>query len=93
MKDYFVYILAHKPHGAIYIGVTNDLIRRVYEHKEGLVAGYTKTYRIKALVYYEAVSDIESAIPEWKDLYAEMCGVADPASPLRFVRNDIEARI
>jgi putative endonuclease len=48
---YFVYIMADKPYGLLYTGVTNDLIRRVYEHKEGAVEGFTKKYCLKMLVY------------------------------------------
>ncbi len=66
MREYFVYILAHKPHGAIYIGVTNDLIRRVYEHKEGFIRGHAEKYHIRMLVYYEIASDVTSAIAREK---------------------------
>ncbi|MFO1242905.1 MAG: GIY-YIG nuclease family protein [Rickettsiales bacterium] len=62
MKEYFVYIMAHEPHGVIYIGVTNDLIRRAYEHKHGLADGFTKKYNIKMLVYYEMTENIEASI-------------------------------
>jgi putative endonuclease len=50
---YYVYILASHRNGTLYIGVTNDLARRVYEHREGLVPGFTKTYGIHRLVHYE----------------------------------------
>ncbi len=62
MKYYYVYILASKRDGTLYIGVTNDLLRRVYEHKNCLVEGFTKKYNVKTLVYYEQTTDIESAI-------------------------------
>ena len=62
MKNYFVYILASKKNGTLYIGVTNDLNRRIYEHKNNLVEGFTKKYNIKTLVYYESTNSIESAI-------------------------------
>lgn len=62
MKIYYVYIMANKRNGTLYIGITSDLIKRVYEHKEGLVEGFTKKYGIKMLVYYESTSDIEVAI-------------------------------
>ncbi len=52
--SYWVYILASAPRGTLYVGVTNDLIRRVYEHREGFVAGFTKQYGVKMLVYFEA---------------------------------------
>ena len=51
-KHFYVYILASGRHGTIYVGVTNDLIRRVHEHKEGLVPGFTKDYGVDKLVYY-----------------------------------------
>jgi putative endonuclease len=60
--NYYVYILAKKRNSTFYVGVTNNLIRRVYEHKEGLAAGFTKKYGIKLLVYYECHTDIREAI-------------------------------
>ncbi len=65
---YFVYIMADKPDGLLYTGVTNDLIRRVYEHKEGAVEGFTKKYCLKMLVYYEGTDNIRSAIQREKNL-------------------------
>ncbi|HWM61847.1 MAG TPA: GIY-YIG nuclease family protein [Rhizomicrobium sp.] len=59
---YYVYILASKRNGTLYIGVTNDLIRRVWEHREGLVEGFTTTYGVKHLVHYEIFEDINAAI-------------------------------
>jgi putative endonuclease len=53
MRQYYVYILASRPGGALYVGVTNDLVRRVYEHKNGFVEGFTKRYHIHRLVYFE----------------------------------------
>ena len=67
-KTYYVYILASKRNGTLYIGVTNDLARRVREHREGLVPGFTKTYGVKMLVYYEAFGDITQAIRREKRL-------------------------
>jgi putative endonuclease len=67
-KTYYVYILASKRNGTLYIGVTNDLARRVWEHREGLVPGFTKTYGVKVLVYYEVFSDITQAIHHEKRL-------------------------
>ena len=61
-KTYYVYILASKRNGTLYIGVTNDLRRRVWEHKEGLVEGFTKKHSVKMLVYYETFGDIGLAI-------------------------------
>jgi putative endonuclease len=68
MKSYFVYILASKRNGTLYIGVTNDLIKRVWQHKNSLVDGFTKTYKIHNLVYFEETSEIESAILREKKL-------------------------
>lgn len=65
---YFVYILVNKPYGSLYIGVTNDLIRRVYEHREELVEGFTKRYKIKRLVYFEMHQDVRIAIQREKTL-------------------------
>jgi len=61
-KEYYVYILASERNGTLYIGVTNNLIRRVSEHREGLVAGFTKKYGVKRLVHYEYFEDIQNAI-------------------------------
>jgi putative endonuclease len=62
MKEYCVYILASKKNGALYIGVTNDLIKRIFEHKNNLVDGFTKKYGIHKLVYFEQSKDVQSAI-------------------------------
>jgi putative endonuclease len=70
MKYYYVYILASKRRGTLYIGVTNDLIRRIYEHKNGLVEGFTKRYKVYNLVYYQQCEDIESVIQREKHLKA-----------------------
>lgn len=68
MKNYYVYILAGKKNGTLYIGVTNDLIRRVYEHKNNLVRGFTSRCHVHLLVCYEQASDIQSAISREKQL-------------------------
>ncbi len=68
MRSYYVYILASKKNGTLYAGVTNDLKRRVYEHKNNLVAGFTKKYHINLLVYFEETASIESAIVREKNL-------------------------
>lgn len=65
-RQYYVYILASKRRGTLYIGVTNDLIKRVYEHKNNLADGFTKQYGVHQLVYYEAVEDVNSAITREK---------------------------
>ena len=67
-RSYWVYILASRIGGTLYIGVTNDLVRRVYEHKMGLADGFTKKYGIHRLVYFEQYSDIEAAILREKRL-------------------------
>ena len=69
-KQYYVYILANTTNVAIYVGVTNDLIRRVYEHKEKFILGYPEKYDIGKLVYYEQFSDAENAIAREKQLKA-----------------------
>lgn len=68
MKTYYIYILANKKNGTLYIGVTNDLIRRVYEHKSGLIEGFTKKYSINKLVYFESTDDAKAAIDREKRL-------------------------
>ena len=67
-KQYYVYILTNKRNTVLYTGVTNDLKRRVYEHKTKLVEGFTKRYNIGKLVYYEFSSDIEGAISREKQI-------------------------
>ena len=62
MKSFYVYILASRPGGAIYIGVTSSLARRVWEHREGLVRGHTQRFNIKMLVYYEVHEVAEPAL-------------------------------
>lgn len=65
---YYVYILASRPGGALYVGVTNDLIRRVYEHKQGSVAGHTERYNIKRLVHFELFPAIQDALQREKNI-------------------------
>ncbi|MBY0508688.1 MAG: GIY-YIG nuclease family protein [Rhodospirillaceae bacterium] len=65
---YDVYILASKPQGTLYSGVTNDLIRRVYEHRTDAVAGFTKRYDVHSLVYFESTENVGSAIHREKRL-------------------------
>jgi putative endonuclease len=68
----FVYIMANRKNGAIYIGVTSDLPGRVYQHREGLIPGFTKLYGCKLLVWFEAFDDLQEArqrelqMKEWK---------------------------
>jgi putative endonuclease len=65
---YWVYILASKPLGTLYVGVTNDLIRRVYEHRDGVVAGFTKQHNVKMLVYFEEHATALAAIQREKNI-------------------------
>jgi putative endonuclease len=68
MKNYWVYILASQKNGTLYIGVTNNLARRVHEHQQYLVPGFTKTYRISILVHAEVFETISAAIKREKQL-------------------------
>ena len=67
-KQGFVYILFSKPNGTLYLGVTSDLQRRIYEHKSKLADGFTKKYDIDKLGYYEVCESVESAIVREKQL-------------------------
>jgi putative endonuclease len=72
MKPGYVYIMANGKNGTIYIGVTSDLVKRVWEHKSGVVPGFTKKYGCELLVWYEAHEDLQQArqrelqMKEWK---------------------------
>ena len=66
--EYYVYILTNKTNDVMYIGVTNNLKRRIYEHKSETVAGFTKRYHVNKLVYYEEYSEITRAISREKQL-------------------------
>lgn len=67
MKSYFVYILSSK-NKALYIGMTENLFRRIFEHKQRLVDGFTKKYNVDKLVYYEVLPDLKSAVKREKQL-------------------------
>lgn len=67
-KTYYVYIVTNTHNTVFYTGITNDLIRRVYEHKNKLVDGFTKKYNIWKLVYYETFNDIKDALEREKKL-------------------------
>jgi putative endonuclease len=67
-KAFYVYILASKPNGTLYVGVTNDLVRRVWEHREGVVQGFTKAYDVHRLVWFEQHATAEHAIGREKRL-------------------------
>ena len=70
-KQYFVYLLASKPYGTLYVGVTSNLIQRVFQHKEGLVDGFTKKYDVHQLVYYEVHLDKRGDITRKKNKEVE----------------------
>jgi putative endonuclease len=67
-KVYYVYILTNKYNKVLYVGITNDLIRRIYEHKNNLVEGFTSKYNVHKLVYYDLTSDVMSAITREKQI-------------------------
>jgi len=66
--QYYVYILANRRNGTLYTGVTNDLRRRVLEHKDGTIGDFTEKYQVKLLVYFERHNDIERAIRREKSI-------------------------
>ena len=68
MKSPAVYIITNKRNGTLYTGVTSNLLRRIYEHREGLVDGFTKKYGCKILVFYEMHADMPSAIRREKQI-------------------------
>ena len=97
---YYVYLLASRRNGTLYVGVTSDLVRRVYQHREGLLEGFSKQYAVKLLVWFESTESVLVAIarekqlknwkrawklqlveksnPDWRDLYPDLLGVAQP---------------
>lgn len=68
MKQYYVYMMTNRKKGVLYTGVTNNLERRVYEHKHKLISGFTSKYNCKRLVYYDSSSDIKGAIATEKQI-------------------------
>jgi putative endonuclease len=70
-RQYYVYIITNKKNNVLYTGVTNDLRKRVYEHKNNLVSGFTKRYNISKLVYYEVFENVYGAITREKKIKAE----------------------
>jgi len=68
LKQYYVYIQASKRNGTLYIGVTGDLVKRVYEHKQNDVEGFTKQYKVHNLVCYETYGDVSEAILREKQM-------------------------
>jgi putative endonuclease len=67
-KHYYVYVLSNKPRGTMYVGVTSNLVQRVWQHKEDQVEGFTKRYGIKMLVWFEQHEDVEQAILREKQI-------------------------
>ena len=67
-KDYYVYLLTNCNNKVMYVGVTNDLERRLYEHKNKLIKGFTEKYNVNKLVYYEQSNDVQAAIAREKEL-------------------------
>jgi putative endonuclease len=68
MMNYFVYIMASQRNGTLYVGVTNDIARRVHEHRTGAADGFTKRYNVKQLVWYETHGDVQAAIAREKSI-------------------------
>ncbi|MEQ1890723.1 MAG: GIY-YIG nuclease family protein [Alphaproteobacteria bacterium] len=66
MKSYYIYILASHRNGTLYVGVTSDILRRIYEHKNDVTGGFTSTYNVKTLVWFEETPDITEAIRQEK---------------------------
>ena len=70
MADYYVYILTNKPRGTLYVGITNNLVRRIYEHREGAVPGFTKNIKHWPRVW--KLDLVNSSNPQWRDLYKDI---------------------
>jgi putative endonuclease len=68
MSGAWVYIMTNKPNGTLYVGVTSDIVRRTWEHREGVVDGFTKKYSLKRLVYVESHAEIATAIQREKTI-------------------------
>jgi putative endonuclease len=68
MRQFYLYILASRPGGALYVGVTNDLVRRLYEHKHKLIKGFTAQYGIDKLVYFEVYDSVYATIQREKNI-------------------------
>ena len=68
MKEFYVYIMASKRNGTLYVGVTSDLVKRIYEHKNGLADGFTKKYGVKTLVWFEKTESSVAAITREKQI-------------------------
>ena len=85
MKNPAVYIMTNRPNGVLYVGVTSNLIARVWQHREKLVEGFTSRYNLTQLVWYECHSTMESAILREKQLKAgnraRKCGLVEDSNP------------
>ena len=68
IHQYYIYIITNKRHTVLYTGVTNDLVRRCFEHRNGVVAGFSKKYNLNKLIYYELFDDINMAIAREKQI-------------------------
>lgn len=68
MKEFYTYILASKKNGTLYIGVTSDLVKRIWEHKNNVTESFTQKYSVHTLVYYEIHSDFDTAVTREKKL-------------------------
>ena len=68
MENFYVYILASEKNGTLYVGITSNLIKRIYEHKNNIVKGFTEKYKVHKLVYYEECNDIYEAIQREKQV-------------------------
>jgi len=68
MKSYYVYLMASQKSGTLYVGVTNDLVRRVWEHKHDVVEGFTRKYQVHRLVWFEETTDVTAAIHREKQI-------------------------
>ena len=67
-KTYYVYLLANYSNTTLYTGVTNDLVRRVYEHKHKIISGFTSKYNVNKLVYFEETNDVRAALQREKEI-------------------------
>lgn len=70
MKTYYVYIVTNKKNGTLYIGVTSNIARRIYEHKQKITQGFTSRYNLDRLVYIESTEDVHAAITREKNMKA-----------------------
>ena len=68
VRSYYVYLLTNWNNKVMYVGVTNDLARRIYEHKSKFVPGFTEKYQVQKLVYFEETSDVEAALAREKEI-------------------------